>query len=141
MSSIQRSEQKNGIKSVNPDDSSYGLSGAVLLDERQWSYIQKRYRMSPREIQVAKLVCRGFTNGDIARQLRVKPGTVKTHLRSIFNKTRARNKISLLLKFIENVRSFFSQSNDLTNIRIVDSEKPMQKQASVDEPDKVQRTG
>jgi len=127
MSSIQRSEQKNGIKSVNPDDSSYGLSGAVLLDERQWSYIQKRYRMSPREIQVAKLVCRGFTNGDIARQLRVKPGTVKTHLRSIFNKTRARNKISMLLKFIENVRSFFSQSNDLANVRILDSEKPMQK--------------
>jgi DNA-binding NarL/FixJ family response regulator len=56
--------------------------------------------MSPRELQVAKLVCEGFVNGDIARRLGLKPGTVKTHLRSIFGKTRARNKISMLLRFM-----------------------------------------
>jgi len=72
----------------------------TLLNEKQWDYIQRHFRMSPRELQVARLVCRGFTNADVANKLSVKEGTVKTHLRSIFSKVRARNKISLLLRFI-----------------------------------------
>jgi DNA-binding NarL/FixJ family response regulator len=87
-----------------PEESFCGKPEIALLNDKQWSYVQKLYRMSPRELQVAKLVCKGFTNGDIARRLRVRPGTVKTHLRSIFGKTRVRNKISMLLRCVENVR-------------------------------------
>ena len=71
-----------------------------LLDETQWGYVKRRYRMSPRELEVARLVCQGFTNGDMAERLNVKPGTIKTHLRSLFAKVQARNKISLLLAFV-----------------------------------------
>ena len=82
----------------------------AILDEKEWSYLQRYYDMSPRELQVAKLVCSGFTNGDIADRLRVRPGTIKTHLRSIFGKTRTRNRISMLLKYIEKVQQFQHQN-------------------------------
>jgi DNA-binding NarL/FixJ family response regulator len=82
----------------------------TLLDEKQWHYIQRHYRMSPRELQVAKLVCQGFTNGDVASILKVKQGTVKTHIRSIFGKVRARNKISLLLRLVHAASIFNSNS-------------------------------
>jgi len=109
---------------VNPGDSFYEQPDIVLLDEKQWRYIQRRYHISPRELDVAKLVCRGYVNGDIAEKLNVKPGTVKTHLKSIFAKTHARNKITLLLRFMEDINKFFGVSPSTSSIPIVDVKKP-----------------
>lgn len=103
MSLQPRPKRIDKAKPADPQDSVFGLPSVVLLSEKQWSYIQRRYRMSPRELQVAKLVCRGLTNGDVAERLSVKSGTVKTHLRSIFAKARARNKITLLLRLVDAV--------------------------------------
>jgi len=116
---------------VNPGDSFYKRPDVALLNEKQWLYIQRRYHISPRELEVAKLVCKGFVNGDIARKLNVKPGTVKTHLKSIFAKTHARNKITLLLRFMEDVNKLFnSQSPSTSSVPIVDIKKPTQTPAS-----------
>lgn len=93
-------QRKTESQGTSRDDVLYGNPHVMILDDNQWQHVQRWYRMSPRELQVAKLVCEGFVNGDIARRLGLKPGTVKTHLRSIFGKTRARNKISMLLRFM-----------------------------------------
>jgi len=42
--------------------------------------------LSARETEVLRLVARGLTNADIARQLYIAEATVKTHLLRIFNK-------------------------------------------------------
>jgi DNA-binding NarL/FixJ family response regulator len=42
--------------------------------------------LSAREAEVLRLVARGLTNGDIARQLYISEATVKTHLLRVFNK-------------------------------------------------------
>ena len=83
--------------------------------------------MSPRELQVAKLVCQGFINGEIAKKLNVKPGTVKTHLRSVFGKTRSRNKMTMLLRFMDDVNNFLAKSSAAAPIPITDAVKPTQK--------------
>lgn len=72
-----------------------------LLDPKQWCYIQRRYHISPRELEIAELVCRGFTNGEIAETLRIKRATVKTHLRNIYRRIHVASKIQMLLKFVE----------------------------------------
>ena len=77
------------------------LPRVVLLKEQHWSFLQKRYRMTLREIQIAKKICTGYSNEEIADALHIKPGTVKTHLRNIYRKTWVRNKISMLLRFVE----------------------------------------
>lgn len=77
----------------------------AVLDEKQWLLFQRRYNISPRELEVIKLVCRGLTYGDIAAKLNVKPGTVQSHLKSIFSKTRVNNKMAMLLRCMENTSS------------------------------------
>lgn len=126
MTSPLQPEKEDKKENISPDDTFYGRPKPVFLDERQWRYIQRRYHISPRELDVVKCVCQGLTNGDIAAKLNVKPGTVKTHLRSIFNKTRVRNKISMLLRCMENAGQFSRELNNAAPIPIVDAEKPTQ---------------
>jgi len=76
----------------------------LLLDARQWSYVQNRYNLTPRERQIAELICQGLRNGNIARNLRIKPGTVKTHTRNIYRKVRVKSKIAMLLRFVSDTR-------------------------------------
>lgn len=75
----------------------------VLLTTQQWATLCKRYRMTDREMEVAKLICRGLSNDHIAERLKIKQGTVKTHVRNIYRKTWVNNKIAMLLKFLQDV--------------------------------------
>ena len=102
---------KDKRENVNTGDSLYIQPNVTLLDNKQWRYVQKRYHISPRELEVAKLVCHGFVNGDVAKKLNVKPGTVKTHLRSIYAKTHAKNRITMLLRFMDDANKFFNKSS------------------------------
>jgi len=119
-----QSTEKDKMGNIDPGDSIYKQPDVSLLNDKQWAYIQKRYRISPRELEVAKLVCRGYVNGNIAKKLKVKPGTVKSHLKSIFCKTHARNKITLLLRFMEDVNNFFGESQRPASFSIVGVKKP-----------------
>ncbi|GAA0807752.1 response regulator transcription factor [Spirilliplanes yamanashiensis] len=51
--------------------------------------------LSPRELDVVKLVARGLTNAEIATQLFISVGTVKTHLGSVQSKLDARNRVEI----------------------------------------------
>ena len=82
----------------------------VLLNKRQWSYLKRRYHMTPREIQVARLICQGLGNEQIADKLRIKHGTVKTHVRNLYRKLWVHNKISMLLRFVEDTNGFLDKS-------------------------------
>jgi len=66
--------------------------------------------MSPRELQVAELICKGFNNDEIAKALKIKAGTVKTHIRNIYRRIRVKNKIAMLLKFVDHANEFSVKS-------------------------------
>ena len=51
--------------------------------------------LSPRELDVVKLTARGLTNAEIAQQLFISVGTVKTHLGSVQTKLGARNRVEI----------------------------------------------
>jgi DNA-binding NarL/FixJ family response regulator len=51
--------------------------------------------LSPRELDVVKLVARGLTNAEIAARLFISVGTVKTHLGSVQAKLDARNRVEI----------------------------------------------
>lgn len=53
--------------------------------------------LTPRERQVAELVEKGLRNRDIARNLGIRTGTVKIHLKHIFEKTGVRGRYGLAL--------------------------------------------
>jgi DNA-binding CsgD family transcriptional regulator len=51
-----------------------------IIKERQW------YSLTEREKQVARFVCKGLTNDEIALQLKISQNTVRTHLRRLLPK-------------------------------------------------------
>jgi DNA-binding NarL/FixJ family response regulator len=51
--------------------------------------------LSPRELDVVKLAAKGLTNAEIAAQLFISVGTVKTHLGSVQTKLGARNRVEI----------------------------------------------
>ena len=81
----------------------------ILLNEKQWSYVQNRYDLTPREREIAELICQGLRSGNIANVLHIRPGTVKTHTRNIYRKVHVRSKIGMLLRFVTDTRDFFGE--------------------------------
>lgn len=77
-------------------------SGSTWLEEGIFGNTGKllqprRSQLTPREQQIAELVERGLRNRDIARQLGIQTGTVKIHLKHIFEKTGVRGRYGLAL--------------------------------------------
>jgi DNA-binding NarL/FixJ family response regulator len=56
-----------------------------------------RAGLTPREQQVMELIEQGLKNKEIARELGIRPGTVKIHLKHIFEKTGVRGRYGLAL--------------------------------------------
>jgi len=103
-------------------DSPYERPKVILLDERHWSYIQRRYHISPRELEVAKLVCHGLSNREIADALDIRQGTVKTHIKNIYRRIRVKNKVALLLRFMADISQLLGEPAARAVVPIVDAE-------------------
>ena len=68
-----------------------------LLQEPVHTARGTRSNLTSRELQVVALVEQGFKNRDIGKQLGIRPGTVKIHLKHIFEKTGIRGRYGLAL--------------------------------------------
>jgi two-component system nitrate/nitrite response regulator NarL len=68
-----------------------------LISSIESAVRSSRLPLTSRELQVADLVERGMTNRDIARELGIRIGTVKIHLKHIFEKTGVRGRYGLAL--------------------------------------------
>lgn len=105
-----KSDKSFGLTDNKAEPSLFKKPDICLLDDKQWLFVQRRFGLSPRELQVAKFICRGFANEEIAQSMRIRIGTVKTHLRNIYRRIHVTNKISMLLKFLELVAASNGQS-------------------------------
>jgi DNA-binding NarL/FixJ family response regulator len=107
-------------ENIGKGDPDREQSEALLLDRKQWVYVQNRYNLTPRERQIAELICQGLRNGNIARSLRIRPGTVKTHIRNIYRKVQVKSKIGMLLRFVTEAKEPSAQYNGTPSIHIAD---------------------
>ncbi len=101
------------------DDVLYKLPNIELLNDKQWRFVKHHYRLSPRELQVAKHVCRGFPNEEVARRLKIRVGTVKTHLRNIYRRIHVSSKLGMLLTFVERVAAFCDEKEIPRRITVI----------------------
>lgn len=102
------------------DDLDNRQSEVILLNEKQWSYVQNRYDLTPREREIAELICQGLRNGKIANALRIRPGTVKTHTRNIYRKVHVKSKIAMLLRFVTDSRDLLTQYEGIPSTPFAD---------------------
>ena|SRR5579864_6553686 len=54
--------------------------------------------LSPRELELAKLVAAGYTNTEISLRVQIARQTVKNHLRSVFSKLQVTNRVQVALR-------------------------------------------
>ncbi len=76
------------------EKTSFGLAFDMML-RRERRQRDVAALLTPREIQLTRLVAAGFDTGKIAGQLNIAPGTVKVHLHRIYIKLGLRNRVAL----------------------------------------------
>lgn len=59
-------------------------------------YEQERLMLSPRELEIVQLICKGLSNKEIAAALYLSEHTIATHRRNIYKKTDAHNSAMLV---------------------------------------------
>jgi DNA-binding NarL/FixJ family response regulator len=79
--------------------------GGTWLEDSLFYGLRERTRsrseLTIREQQVLELVEQGMRNKEIARELGIRPGTVKIHLKHIFEKTGVRGRYGLALSGLQ----------------------------------------
>ena len=73
------------------------------INPKGWSFLQRKYHFTPRELQLVIAVCRGCNNKQAAEKLEVTVNTAKVYLAKVYQKVGVDNKTLLLLKFLEDV--------------------------------------
>jgi DNA-binding NarL/FixJ family response regulator len=107
----------------------------AIFDEKQWTHLKRRYRLTSREVQVAILICQGYDNDHIAEILGIQQGTVKTHVRNVYRRIRVKNKISLLLKFLGDINKIQVRGHELSQPRAISETEPEPQVASAELPE------
>lgn len=73
------------------------LYAAVQTNHAQATYDRLWTELTPREQQVAALVCLGYTNHEIAHGLTISINTVRSHVRNVLDKFQVPSKSDLRL--------------------------------------------
>jgi DNA-binding NarL/FixJ family response regulator len=74
-------------------------AATALLDRMRRDHIEpssepvSRATLSPRELEILRLVARGMENAQIAAELNISPRTAKNHLSSILHKLGVANRV------------------------------------------------
>jgi DNA-binding NarL/FixJ family response regulator len=71
------------------------LGEALARRQRAETNLRRWQMLSPREQEVAALICQNFTNRQIAARLSISPETVKSHIRHLLPKLSAASKAGL----------------------------------------------
>ena len=76
------------IKQETSDNSTFPQSKTVKIEalSSQYEQVLETYPLTQRELEILELIVAGKSNGEIAEQLYITVGTVKTHVRNILNK-------------------------------------------------------
>ena len=73
----------------------------MVFKSKQWDYLKRAWHLTPREVEVAKLVCKDYDNSRISQKLHISYNTVRAHLGNIFRKVGVSGKAGLILSFVE----------------------------------------
>ncbi len=101
-----------------PDWQNNGASGPIrpllpdVFTEADWAWLQGRFGMSQRQIQTARLICRGGTNEAIANRLRLSEATVRMHTDAVYKRVGVRSRLGLLVRLIEARRNGTAPNNE-----------------------------
>lgn len=71
-----------------------------LFTDDRWPRLAGRLCLTPRQGQIARLICRGRTNRQIATELRISPDTVRMHLRGLFERLEIHERVGVVVRLV-----------------------------------------
>lgn len=87
------------------------LSDASPLLEAEWDWIVRQLELSPRELQIVRLVMVDAKERTIARRLGISIHTVHTHLKRIYAKSCVNSRIELILGIFREYVAYAREEN------------------------------
>jgi len=72
-----------------------------MFNARQWDYIRDRFHLTARQTEIAKLVCNGMDNNQIAKKCNITYNTSRTHLAHICAKIGVHGRAELILHLLK----------------------------------------
>ena len=73
----------------------------MVFKAKQWEYLGECWHLTLREVQVAKLVCKGLDNEQIGEKLGIEYNTVRAHLGNISGKVGVGGRGNLILEVVK----------------------------------------
>jgi DNA-binding CsgD family transcriptional regulator len=73
----------------------------MVFETKKWEYLRKCWHLTPREVEIAKLVCKGLDNNKVSKKLNIEYNTVRAHLGNIVRKVGVKGKTGMILEFVE----------------------------------------
>lgn len=76
-----------------------------LFTDMEWNGLAEQFGLSPRQAEIARLICRGCTNEAIADRLELSGGTVRVYTDTLYKRVGVQSRLALLVRFVEAMRS------------------------------------
>ena len=71
-----------------------------LFSAAEWHKLARRLNLSPRQLQVARLICLGLSNAAIAKASGLAKPTVEMHIRILFKKLAVTSRLGVPVKLV-----------------------------------------
>jgi DNA-binding NarL/FixJ family response regulator len=84
-------------KEINISDINHDFRNTITIDDKQINEI-----LSKREIEILKLICKEFSNAEIAEKLFLSISTVETHRKNLISKLGVNNTVGLVKFAVKN---------------------------------------
>ncbi len=72
-----------------------------MLSDVEWAQVQRKLRITPRELQVLRCVFDEHTDASIARVLGISQSTVRAHLEKLFRKCNCRTRTGAVVSVFQ----------------------------------------
>lgn len=71
-----------------------------LFPAKRWRELVARLGLTPRQREVARLICRGVKKGAIAQELGISPETVRMHARELYQKLGVSDRVGVVVRLV-----------------------------------------
>jgi DNA-binding NarL/FixJ family response regulator len=80
-----------------------GPQNAVMVNPYTSDAVPNRGALTPRQREILALVASGLSTPDVAKQLNIAPGTVKTHLTAIYKAIGVHNRVQAARYYLDHL--------------------------------------
>lgn len=89
---------QDGANDASPSQQPYPLPELFTADE--WKALGLAFRLSPRQLEVARLICLGVRKQKIAESLKVSEAVIRLHVKELFQKLDVHDRVGVPVRLV-----------------------------------------